>query len=445
MARVTSEVASESDLGAAEWPLVPLGSILTPVAKSERRVQVRDDVTYTLLSAQLYARGITQKDRVRGANLKTKTWFRVQRGDFLLLKIWARRGSYGFVTQDYDNPIVSGDYPILELDRNRADERFVAYFLSQADAWRALASGAKGSTNRQRVHEREFLQLIEIPLPPLSEQRAIAHVLRTVQRAKEATEAVIAATRELKKSLMWHLFTYGPVPVDQVAQVPLKETEIGPVPEHWEVVRLGEIADIVTGGTPSRSVREYWGGGIPWVKTGEVNYQRIMHTEETITEEGLANSSARILPAGTLLMAMYGQGVTRGRVALLGIEAAINQACAAIQPRIPTSIEFLFQYFWHSYERIRSLGHGAHQKNLSVTLLKTVLLPIPPVQEQEAIAAILNAVDAKYEAEARRSAALDALFNSLLHHLMTGKVRVGDPVSAGATTGLLGASIQAEP
>src|SRR5260221_12123428 len=93
-----------------------------------------------------------------------------------------------------------------------------------------------------------------------------------------------------------------------------KKNEIGEIPQSWQVVKLGEISKVVSGGTPDRSKAEYWGGDIPWVKTGEINYYIINKTEERITKKGLENSSARIIPAGTLLMAMYGQGITRGRV-----------------------------------------------------------------------------------------------------------------------------------
>ena len=119
------------------------------------------------------------------------------------------------------------------------DKMFLFYYLPTINYTNYVDKVVKGNTlNKAKIDN------ILIPLPPLSEQKAIAYVLQTVQRAKEATEKVIQATQELKKSLMRHLFTYGPVPIDEVDKVQLKETEIGLVPEHWEVVRLGDIFEI---------------------------------------------------------------------------------------------------------------------------------------------------------------------------------------------------------
>ena len=264
----------------------------------------------------------------------------------------------------------------------------------------------------------------EIPLPLLPEQHAIATTLRTVQETKEKTDAVIAATKALKAAMMKHLFTYGPVPPEDAEKVGLKETEIGQVPEEWDFKPLGNISKISSGGTPSRIEPSYWNGEIPWIRTGEINYSIIDKTEEKITKAGLENSAARIVPKGTLLMAMYGEGVTRGRVGITGIDAAINQAVAAIFPSEKISTQFLYCYLEFSDEKNRSLGHGAHQRNLSATIIKTILIPVPPKETQQQIIEILTNIDQKLAAEQSRKEALDTLFASLLHDLMTAKIRV---------------------
>jgi type I restriction enzyme S subunit len=164
---------------------------------------------------------------------------------------------------------------------------------------------------------------------------------------------------------------------------------------------LGDVARIVSGGTPDRSKLEYWNGNIPWVKTGEINYGVITETEEKITQEGLDNSSARIMPVGTILMAIYGQGITRGRVAILGIDSAINQACAAISINNDISTDFLFYFLTFSYDKIRSLGHGANQKNLNSAFIRSIEVILPPLPEQRAIAHTLRTIQKAKEARQR--------------------------------------------
>jgi type I restriction enzyme S subunit len=200
------------------------------------------------------------------------------------------------------------------------------------------------------------------------------------------------------------------------------------VPQSWEIRRIGEVCGLKSGGTPNRSQAQYWdNGNIPWVKTGEVDYCLINDTEEKISAAGLANSSATVFPRGTLLMAMYGQGITRGKVALLGVEAATNQACVAIFPHKDLCTKFLYYFFEHKYEYVRTLGHGANQKNLSAEILKGITVAYPSTkQDQNTIVNCLNNLDQKLSVSRRKQRLLSDLFRTLLHQLMTAQIRVHD-------------------
>lgn len=165
------------------------------------------------------------------------------------------------------------------------------------------------------------------------------------------------------------------------------------LPKSWHRSTLGEIARITSGGTPDRGKPEYWGGDVPWVTTGEIQFNTITDTVEKITAAGLQNSSAKLFPPGTLLMAMYGQGKTRGQVAKLSIDAATNQACAAIQLRDKHDVDFYFQYLISQYEELRELGNAGTQKNLNGGIIKGLGVPVPPYCEQRRIAQILSTWD----------------------------------------------------
>lgn len=357
----------------------------------------------------------------------------LRRGDLLVCE-GGDIGRTAMWRDDLEGCLYQNHLHRLRARRDDVEPEFFMFWMQAAITLLGMYGGHGNKTTIPNLSRSRLLSF-EVPLPPLHEQRTIAHVLRSVQQAVGAAKAVIAATRELKRSLLHHLFTYGPVPVADADQVPLKETEVGQLREHWIVQPLGEIATIASGGTPSRKVAAYWNGDIPWVKTGEVDYATITSTEEFITARGLDESSARMFPSGTLLMAMYGQGITRGRVAVLGIDAAINQACAAITPDARACTQYLYHLFTFHYDRIRNLGHGANQKNLSALLLKSVPVPLPPISEQRRIVNALDAVDRKIEVEEQRKTALEATFTSLLHQLMTGKVRVADLDTAVVATG----------
>lgn len=192
------------------------------------------------------------------------------------------------------------------------------------------------------------------------------------------------------------------------------------LPEGWKLVRLGDIAQISSGGTPDRSQPRYWNGDIPWVTTGEIQFNTITDTAEKITAEGLKNSSAKLYPPGTLLMAMYGQGKTRGQVAKLGIEAATNQACAALRLSDHCDLDYIHQCLAAHYEAIRELGNVGSQQNLSAALVKGIALPLPPKQEQARIAALAACWDAAIASTEQLLANSRRQKQDLMQGLLTG-------------------------
>lgn len=165
------------------------------------------------------------------------------------------------------------------------------------------------------------------------------------------------------------------------------------LPEGWKLTTLGEVAQISSGGTPDRSEPSYWGGDIPWVTTGEIQFNTITDTTEKITTAGLKNSSAKLFPPGTLLMAMYGQGKTRGQIAKLGIEACTNQNSAAILFHKNQDPDFYFHYLASRYEDIREFGNSGGISHLNAGLLRLIDVPSPPYVEQQAMAKMLTIWD----------------------------------------------------
>jgi len=176
---------------------------------------------------------------------------------------------------------------------------------------------------------------------------------------------------------------------------------VSELPENWTITSLSEVATWGSGGTPSRTNLAYFGGGIPWIKTGELGKPLIDRTEETISELGLAHSSAKLFPRGSVAIAMY--GATIGKVSVLSIDAATNQACAVgIPDQNLTTDEFLYHYLCSQKDALIESGRGAAQPNISQAVIKNWLVPLPPLNEQKRIANKLNALLARVDACRKR-------------------------------------------
>lgn len=195
-------------------------------------------------------------------------------------------------------------------------------------------------------------------------------------------------------------------------------------PEGWHRSTLGEIARITSGGTPDRSEPTFWGGSVPWVTTGEIQFNTITDSDEKITEAGLRNSSAKLFPPGTLLMAMYGQGKTRGQVAKLAIEAATNQNSAAILLTEGHDPDFYFHFLAWQYDEIRDFGHSGGVSHLNAGLLKQIPVPVAPLDEQQRIALILSTWDRAIVVYERLLKISQRQKRSLMATLLSGQRRI---------------------
>lgn len=209
----------------------------------------------------------------------------------------------------------------------------------------------------------------------------------------------------------------------QQALVPAEEQPYE-VPENWVWVRLESVASWGSGGTPSRKHEEYYNGDILWIKTGELNNGWIYDTEEKITDEGLKKSSAKLFPPYSVLIAMY--GATIGKVAILGVPATTNQACACAVCNQSLLYMYLFYYCISQKNVFIEKGKGGAQPNISQIILKQHPIPLPPLSEQQRIVERIEELFAKLdEAKERLQEAADSFVvrkAAILHKAFTGEL-----------------------
>ncbi|MDN7135218.1 restriction endonuclease subunit S [Pseudidiomarina terrestris] len=298
---------------------------------------------------------------------------------------------------------------------------------------------------------RDDLMAFPIVVPPREEQQKIAQFLdyetAKIDALIDEQKRLIELLKEKRQAVISHAVTKGLNP-----GAPMKDSGVewlGEVPKHWLYGSLGYYSRIETGSTPDRSNPEYWGGDIPWIKTGEVNYQTIFNSEESITLLATKESSVRLAPPGTLLMAMYGQGVTRGRVAILGVHATFNQACAAITVNHKLEVEFLELYLKFAYSFIRDVGNETSQMNLNASYVAKIPIVVPPLEEQEKLITTVNKAILKLSSLETESKTLSETLkerrSALISAAVTGKIDVRDwQPPAGSDTVDSNASMQTE-
>jgi type I restriction enzyme S subunit len=346
------------------WPMVPIGDVLR---RSEDWISIDPGKVYKEVTVKLWGRGVVLRREVPGAEIQSDRRATVRAGQFILSRIDARNGALGAVPSELDGAVVSNDFPVFTPDPSRLDVKYLG-LLSRTQRFVDLCRAAsEGTTNRVRLKEDRFLSM-QIALPPLPEQRRIvARVEELAGKIERSLELDRQATRQANVLIM---------SIAKGIREKLLATKLSSN-------RLGDLAVVTSGGTPARDMPAYWDGTIPWVKTGELLDGDIYDTEERITQEGLSNSSAKVFPPGTVLVALYGQGQTRGRTGRLMIEATTNQACCAILPAL-SALDSGFVQLWlrSLYSEMREESRNGAQPNWNAQMIKEIEIVVPSLPEQ---------------------------------------------------------------
>ena len=327
-------------------------------------------------------------------------------------------GVPGVVAKDFEGAISSG-IRIIKPKTNKICNNFLFYILQHRDVQIIIENYTKGTTIK---HANNAVDYINIPLPSLPEQQKIAAILSTADDEIQKVDEQVAMTEQIKKGLMQKLLTRG------IGHTKFKMTKIGEIPEEWDTFGLGEIFKTITGTTPSTKVKDYWHGGtIEWLTPKDLNKLNntitLPPSERKVTEKALKENNLNILPENSILIS------TRAPVGYVGInntKITFNQGCKGLVPlNRDVSFPFFYAYYLKSKTTfLNSLSTGSTFKELSKEGLDDVVVPLPPLPEQQKIGEILSTVDNKLELLGNKREKLNVLKKGLMNDLFTGKVRV---------------------
>ncbi|WLW67292.1 restriction endonuclease subunit S [Psychrobacter sp. van23A] len=314
---------------------------------------------------------------------------------------------------------------------NDIQREYLYYFLKTEKLFQLMELLSRRSSGQTGV-ELPALKAYPIPLPPKSEQTAIATALSDVDNLIQSLEKLIAKKEVIKTGTMQQLIT-GKTRLPEFATNAdgsakgFKQTELGRIPEDWEVRKVKSFTDCTSGGTPSTTVRSYWGGVHPWMSSGELHLKKVYDVKERITDKGLENSSTKYIPKNSILIGLAGQGKTRGTVAISKISLCTNQSIGAILPSKEFDSEYLYYNLDTRYEELRSLSTGdGGRGGLNLTILRNLLFLFPSKKEQTAIATTLSDMDAEIQALQQRLGKTKDIKQGMMQQLLTGKVRLLD-------------------
>ncbi|HEX9830387.1 MAG TPA: restriction endonuclease subunit S [Thermodesulfobacteriota bacterium] len=390
------------------WDLVPLSDVLTerqevPKAEDILRGKIKIISKIGFDDGEIELR--------RSSDTRTEMIL-VRSNDLVVSGINAAKGAIAIHRPGTEPIAATIHYAAYEPKSGKGDARYL-WWLLRSNTFRTILNESLPGGIKTELKPKRLLS-VKVPLPPYKDQLHIVSRLEDlIGRAKEVTD-VYRSGSNMGASIM---------------MAAMREMRLRMLKERTRVSRIGDITTVTSGGTPDRNNPAYWGGSIPWIKTGELLDDYNSGSEENITELGLANSSAKMFTAGTVLIALYGQGQTRGRTGILTKPSTTNQGSAAILPNPDLFDSRYLQYWLRSlYDEMREQTRDGAQPNWNGTMIKAIEICLPSTDQQREIVEHLDAVSDRikilHEIHSSMKPQVDALVPSILDKTLKDEVKL---------------------
>lgn len=345
-----------------KYPYEKIGNYIIP---KQQKIALEDEKIYKQVKIRLYGNGIGIRTKQFGSDIKTQGQYQVNAGDFIMSKIDARNGAFGIVTEELDGAVVTSSFPYFEF-QNDIHPKYLLFIATNPIFYKKIEDMVSGATGRRSVETDDFLQ-IEIPIPSLDEQAEIVSKIEKQKAIIEGAEKILDNWKILESDFIKKNVNYKDIEID-------------------------DFAKVGTGSTPSRDIVDYFIGNNNWVLTNEVAMKSISETTEKLSDKAIEDYGLRIYPPDTILVAMYGQGKTRGQSAILTIPAAITQNCAAIEVNQTKALpKYIWFYLMSIYDKIRGQDYsGGGVPHLNLKIVKQIRVPLPDIEQQRIIVSELE-------------------------------------------------------
>ena len=401
------------------WTKTTLRDVCLKTRQWKPRTEARESFYYIDVSAVSNDTfSITSPQTVTSRTAPGRARKIVRARDVIYATIRPTLNRVALVPSQYDDHIASTAFCVVRANKDRAEPEFLYFLLLSDEVSKAIAEAQHGASY-PAVRDKDIFRQ-EVSIPPLHEQKKIAAVLLRIQRAIETQEKIIQSLRDLKKSTMQHLFTHG------LRGEKTKMTEIGEIPEDWEIVRMSDLGKIITGTTPPTMRREFYsGGGYQFIAPADLGTEiQIRKSDKEITEAGLAVS--RVLPKHAVCFVCIGSSI--GKVGITVAEiAATNQQINAIVAYDDFDPFFIAFLLLHKSAYIAGHASPSPVPIMSKGKFSEIRIPVTRNNEvQEKIRNFLLGIEDKLECHLCKKDVFKDIFKTTLNKLMTGDIRVAD-------------------